>query len=185
MTIDPYADFRADGGPKEDAFAKLNELVVRLTQAEIDVANAQKALKTAQEQLRQLDEFDIPAYMDELGLSDFTTKAGVKIEVKSTIRASIGKRKAEAYAWLLKNNHSGLIKRTVMVAFNAAEGKSAEALLKELVERNLGAGAKQEMKVEAASLTAWARRQLKDGHEVPADIFGIYDQRSTKVTLPE
>lgn len=184
MTKDPYADFRVDGVPTVSVFAKLDELVKQLTQAEKDVAVAEAALKKAQEVWRQLDEFDIPEYMDELGLQEFTNKAGIKIEAKSTVYASIGNRKAAAFAWLIKNKHSALIKRTVLVAFNTHEGKDATALLEELQKRNLGAGAKQEMKVEAASLTAWARKQLKDGHEVPADIFGIYDKRSTKITLP-
>jgi len=182
--VDQFAEFRADEAPKEDAFKKLNELVQQLVGAERDVAMAEILLKKAQEKRRQLDEFDIPGYMHELGLKDFTNKAGVKIEVKSTIRASIGNRKAAAYAWLIRNNFSALIKRTVMVAFNTGESKSATELLEELKERNIGAATKEEMKVEAASLTSWVRKQLKDGKEVPADIFGIYDQRSTKITLP-
>jgi len=184
MAVDPYAEFRADEPPKDEAFAKLDELVKKLTQAEQDVVTAEAALKLAQKQLRQLDEFDIPEYMDELGLKEFTNKAGIKIEAKSTVYASIGNRKVQAFAWLIKHKHSALIKRNVVVAFNTTEGKNAEALLAEMKERNLGAGAKQEMKVEAASLTAWARRQLKEGQEVPADIFGVYEKRSTKITLP-
>lgn len=184
--MDPYAEFRADDTPKEEAFAKLDELVKQLTQAETDVAEAQAALKKAQEWLRQLDEFDIPEYMDELGLKEFINKIGIKIEAKSTVYASIGNRKAQAYAWFIKHKHGGLIKRNVTVAFNTAQAEDAKALFEELNGREglVTAGVKQEMKVEAASLTAFVRKQLKAGNEVPADIFGIYDKRSTKVTLP-
>lgn len=181
---DPFAAFRADETPKEEAFAKLSQMLSDLAEAEKAVAEAEVALKKAQERRRQLDEFDIPSYMDTLDLKEFTNKSGVKMEIKSTVRASIGSRKVQAFAWLIKNGHSGLIKRTVMVAFNANEGEDAEKLLAELREKNLGAGAKQEMKVEAASLTAWVRRQLKAGSEVPPDIFGVYEQRTTKITLP-
>lgn len=186
IAVDPYAEFRADDTPKEKAFAKLDELVKQLTQAEKDVAEAQVALKKAQEKLRQLDEFDIPEYMDELALKEFTNVAGIKIEAKSTVYASIGNRKAAAYAWLIKNKHGGIIKRNVTVAFNTSQAEDAKALFEELNGREglVTAGVKQEMKVEAASLTAFVRKQLKAGNEVPADIFGIYDKRSTKVTLP-
>ncbi len=183
-TNDPFAEFRADDAPSDAAFKRLSELVKQLTQAEEDVANAQQVLKSAQERLRQLDEFDIPEYMDEVDLKEFVNKAGIKIEARSTVYASIGNRKAQAFAWLIKYKHSAMIKRTVSVAFNTAQGRDADKLLKEMIERDLGAGAKQEMKVEAASLTAFVRRELKAGHEVPADIFGIYHKRSTKITLP-
>ena len=186
MVEDIFAGFRADEAPKAEAFAKLDELVKQLTQAEADVAEAQAALKQAQERVRQLDEFDIPEHMDSLGLKEFTNRAGIKIEAVSTIRASIGDRKAQAFAWLIKNKHGGLIKRNVVVAFNTTQAKDAQALLKELQERDAlnAAGVKGEMRVEAASLTAFVRKQLKAGKAVPHDIFGIFDHRSTKVTLP-
>ncbi len=183
---DIFADFREDDEPKEAAFKKLNDLVKQLTQAERDVVEAEIKFKEAQARLRQLDEFDIPGHMDALGLKEFTNQHGVKIEARTTVYASIGNRKAKAFAWLITNQHSALIKRTVVVAFNTKQGKDAEALKKELLERdNLhAAGIKQEMKVEAASLTAFVRKQLKAGKEVPSDIFGIYEKRSTKITLP-
>lgn len=186
-SVDVFADFRADDGPKEGAFKRLDELVKQLTQAEADVVKAQVDLKKAQARVQKLDEFDIPEYMDELGLQEFTNKrTGIKIEAKSTVYASIGNRKAQAFAWLIKNEHGALIKRNVTVAFNTAQGANAEALLKELVERDDldAAGVRQEMKVEAQSLLAFVRRQLKAGLEVPVDTFGIYNRRSTKITLP-
>ena len=70
--IDVFAEFRADDGTKEGAFKRLDELVKQLTQAEADVAEAQIDLKKAQGRLQKLDEFDIPDYMDELGLKCVT-----------------------------------------------------------------------------------------------------------------
>ncbi len=186
MAKDIYEEFRTDEEPKEGAFKRLNELVKLLTQAEKDVIKAQQDLKSAQGRLQKLDEFDIPEYMDELDLKEFVNRAGIKIEAKSTVYASIGKRKAQAFAWLIKNEHGALIKRNVMVAFNTSQAEEANVLFAELLGReDLDAsGIEQDMKVEAASLTAFVRKQLEDGQEVPADIFGIYNKRSTKVTLP-
>jgi len=184
--VDIFQDFRTNKGPKESAFKKLDELVKQLTQAEADVEKAQDDLKKAQARLKQLDEFAIPEYMDEMELKEFTNRAGIKIEAKSTVYASIGDRKVKAFAWLIKNNHSALIKRSVAVAFNVAQGDEAKALFKELLEREglESSNIKQDMKVEAQSLVAFVRKQLKEGKEVPADVFGIYNKRSTKITLP-
>jgi hypothetical protein len=49
----------------------------------------------------------------------------------------------------------------------------------------VGNAVKQDMKVEAASLTSFVRKELENGKEVPRDIFGIYEQRSTKIKTPQ
>jgi len=182
---DPFAAFRADDVPQEHAFAKLDKLVKDLTEAEKDVTKAETALKKAQAAVKQLDEFDIPEHLDTLGIKEFINKAGVKVAAVSTIRASIGNRKAAAFAWLINNKHSALIKRTVSVAFNTLQGADAKKLVKEINERDdMTADVKEEMKVEASSLTAFVKKQLADGKDIPHDIFGIYEQRATKITLP-
>jgi len=185
MVKDPFKDFRADDAPSEEAFKQLNDLLKQLMRADEEVAEAQAALKKAQEKQRQLDEFDIPAYMDSLGLSQFKNTAGVEIEVESKIRASIGNRKIEAFKWLLDNKHGGMIKRSVVVAFNVKQGKDAEKLLNELRKRKVGVAVKQELKVEPATLTSFVRRELEAGREIPREVFGVYEQRSTKITMPQ
>jgi hypothetical protein len=181
---DQFAEFMEDETPKETAFAKLNELFARLKAAEDEVELCEHRLKQAQKAFQQLNEFDVPAYMDELDIQEFTNTDGFKFEAKSTIRASIGKRKAQAHAWLINNGHGGLIKRTVSVAFNVDQGPDAEKLLKDLRKKDVGAGAKQDMKVEPQTLVSWVKKRLEAGDAVPADIFGIYAQRSVKITPP-
>lgn len=182
---DPFADFRVEDKIEDDAFKKLDKLLKSLVQATKKVAEAEQVLKDAQAKHRQLDEFDIPNYMDSIGLKEFTNRRGIKIEACTTIRASIGKNKVPALAWLIKNKHGAVIKRTVAIAFNVTQGAEAAKLLKEMTKRNIGAGVRQEMKVEAATVTALVRKRLKAGKKVPADIFNVYSQRSTKVTVPQ
>lgn len=185
MGKDPFQDFRGEDVPQEEAFKRLDDLIRDLIKAEKELADAQEAVVKAQKKVRQLDEFDIPSYMDSLGLTQFKNKAGVEIEVESKIRASIGSRKAEAFKWLLANKHGALIKRSVQVAFNVKQGRDAEKLLKELRKRNVGVGVKQEMKVEPATLTSFVRKELEAGREIPREVFGVYEQRSIKITTPQ
>lgn len=181
MTImnDPYQNYRTSEKPTDDAFVLLDQLLDNLENAEDEVKQAELNLKKAQEKVRTISEHDIPEYMDTLGLEDFTTKSGKRVRVISKIRASIGSRKAAAFKWLIDHGHGGLIKRTIAVAFNRDQQQDAEALLEDLQGRF--AGAKQDMKVEAATLTAFVKEQLEQGVPIPHDTFGIMEQKLTKV----
>jgi len=181
---DLFAQFRTEESPAESDLARISELATALEAAQVKVAKVEKELKDAQEVERQISEKDLPTLMDSLKLAKFTTSGGVSIEVDTIIRASIGKRKAEAHAWLEENGHGALIKRTIEVAFNREDGDKAKILLEEL-EGEGYAGVKQELKVEPATLTAWVREQLEAGQTVPADIFGIFEQRIARVTRSE
>jgi len=183
MAKDPFADFRVENKPGEEAFAKLDTLIQQLIKAEEEVEKAEETLKKAQAAKRQLEEYDLPEFMVSLGLEEFTSTAGLKVEVVKKIRASIGDRKAKAFKWLTDNGHGGLIKRTVQVAFNTGQEEAAKKLLKELRERGVGVAVKQEMKVEAASLTAFVKAQLEAGSDIPQDTFGVFEQKFAKISL--
>ncbi len=181
---DPFAEFRVDNKPSAETFAKLNEMVRALVKAELDVAQAEEVLKEAQARKRQIEEFDIPEFLEELGLASFKTTDGIEIEVEEKLRASIGNRKAEAYKWLLDNGHGAIIKRTVQVAFNTDQGEEAQDLLAKLEEGGY-AGVRQDMKVEPATLTAWAKEQLEQGVDIPEETFGIFRQKFAKIKRAE
>ena len=181
---DPFAEFRTDNKPSAETFAKLNEMVRNLVKAEIDVATAEETLKEAQGRKRQIEEFDIPEFLEELGIASFKTVDGVEIEIDEKLRASIGNRKAEAYNWLLENGHGAIIKRTIQVAFNTDQNKEAQELLAEL-EGEGYAGVRQELKVEPATLTAWAKEQLEQGVDLPEETFGIFRQKYARIKRTE
>jgi len=182
---DVFADFRENEKPSEELFAKLDELVTKLMTAQKAVADAEDVLKKAQDAERTLREHDLPEFMDKLGMEEFTTKSGLKIKIKTKIRASIGNRKVAAYAWLEKNGYGNLIKRTVKVAFNRDQGDEAEELMKTLRDdpESRFAGVAQDLKVEAATLTSFVKEQLEAGKDIPQDIFGVFEQKSAMIEI--
>lgn len=183
QTQDPFASFRTDDAPTDDGMARLDELLDQLERAESDVVQAEMVLKQVQRARDTLAEQTIPEFMsDNLGLEEVKTKDGLKVKIKKTIRASMGKRKSEGLAWLEKHGHGGLIKRTLSVAFDRDEQSNATALAQQLQEEY---DVKQEMKVEASTLAAFVREQLEAGVDVPSDIFGIFEQRKVQVTRPK
>ncbi|MCK5131684.1 MAG: hypothetical protein KAR40_05975 [Candidatus Sabulitectum sp.] len=179
---DMFADFKKDEAPANADMAKLESLVDDLLDARRAVDDAEKALKAAKKVHQQLEEFDLPTHMvDVLGLGEVTTRKGIKVSIKKQIRASIGNRQAQAYPWLVENGYTNLIKRTVLVAFNPDQGEEAHELADDLADRF--AGVKEDMKVEAATLTAWVKKQMAAGVEIPQDIFGVFEQRKAVVKV--
>jgi len=180
---DPFAGFRDNDAPTNDGMAKLDTLIQELQDSEASVLAAESALKYAQAIRDTLVEQTIPEYMaDELGLEEVKTRAGLMVKVTKSIRASMGKHKSQCLAWLEKNGHGGLIKRSVAVAFNRDEQESAAALAAKL---STDYDVRTDMKVEASTLAAFVREQLEAGIDVPSDIFGIFEQRKVKVTRPK
>jgi hypothetical protein len=185
MGADPFEGFRVEETPSDDVFARLTEMVKNLESAQEAVILCGQMLKTAQEAERQIREHDLPTFMrDTLGLTTFTTNDGLTVEVETKIRASIGDRKIEAFAWLVTNGHGALIKRTVEVAFNREQAKLAEELCLELSQQE-NAGVRQTMKVEPATLTAWVKTQLEEGNPIPMDLFGVFEQRYANIRRAE
>lgn len=183
--MDPFAEFRTEKKAGAEDFKKLADLLDALVASERAVEDAEQKLKAAQEQHRQLSEFDIPEFMEELGLKQFTTEKGLRVGIDERIRASIGNRKVAAFKWLIDHGHDSLIKRTVSVAFNKGQEEAATELLRKLREEKVGAGVKQELKVEPATLVAFVREALAAGIAIPRDVFGVFEQRFAKIEMPQ
>ena len=180
---DPFAGYRTDDAPTNSGMAKLDVLIEELHRAEQDVLSSEVALKKHQAIRDTLSEQTIPEFMeDDLGLEEVKTRAGLKVKVTKTIRASMGKRKSEALAWLESNGHGALIKRTLAVAFNRDEMEGAAELANRLKDDY---DVRTDMKVESATLAAFVREQLESGVDIPSDIFSVFEQRKVKITSPK
>lgn len=182
MSSDPFAQYRVDDAPTTDneEMQRLSDLVQKLREVGEATAEAEAALKRLQDEKRRLEEFELPELMDSLGLAEFRDRSGLHVRVTRQIRASIGSRKAEAFAWLENNGYGALIKRTVEAAFGREQAEDAKRVLTTL-QREFGGNVRQQMKVEPATLTAFVREQLAEGKEIPADVFGIYEQRCARI----
>lgn len=142
-----------------------------ICQDKVSVLEAQ--LKAAKEELRLLQEQELPGLMDAAGLKLFTLTSGAKFEVKDIVEGSIPKDNAEpAFDWLRKHGHAGLIKRTVSVPFSREEQERAQKLIALLVKSKIAFEDKQQ--VHHSTLAAWAREMLKQGKPFPNDLLGLF-----------
>ena len=177
---DDYSAFTIDETLDAGKLASLSNLVDHQLDEEMEVARLEGLLKDTQERLRDVAERQIPDLMDEIGLDTITTSAGLKVSVKTTLRASVPVAQRDtAWDWLDAHGHGGMIKRSVQVAFNRDQESAADELVDGL--RSKFPNVKTERKVEPSTLKAFIREQLEEGNEVPMELFGAFEQRRAKI----
>lgn len=160
--------------------SRLATLAEEQAKAEAEVARLEAELAAAREVARDFAERQVPELMDSIGIAEFKTSTGLKIEVVETIRAGIsGVNAPRAFAWLRENGNAALIKRTLSVAFGKGQDADAESLAKELEAKGLDADDKTS--VHPSTLAAFVREKLRDGQEIPLDLLGVHRQRVSKI----
>lgn len=169
--------------PSSDDLANLATMANELHLAMLEVEQAEASLKEKQAAVTKLSEVDLPELMDRIGMSEFTLKNGMKLQVEQKVRAGIkDANKDDAFQWLEKNNLSGAIKRSVEVFFNAGEESRAKALIELLGEKGYQQ-LLEEKWVEPPTLGKIVRDLIEQKVTFPRDLFGVYEFR--KASLKE
>lgn len=143
------------------------------------------AVKSTKEQLRRLEEEDLPNMMNEIGLSRFETQDGqLKINLQNFYRGHISKEKQpEAFAWMRKEGHGDLIKNEVKTTFGKGEDASAMNIKKYLNEKGISFTDKES--VHPQSLNAFIREQTEKGKALPHDLLGVHIGQIAKIKRGE
>lgn len=179
-----YGEYGGQDGPKSSGeLAQLSDLAEQARQAEYAVEEAQRELKRLQGIHQSLVETQIPTLMEQVGMEKFSTSSGLNIEIRESIRASLGSgpEKDRNLDWLEKSGHEAIIKLAVSVAFGRgdAEREKAKALATRLREE--GVDAIFDRKVEPSTLSALIRELLEEGRPVPEEAFHVFRQRVAKI----
>ncbi len=164
-----------------DGLARLTNLAEEQARIEAEIKGLEVQMDRKRSELKEIAERQIPELADSLNIAEFRTASGLKIEIAETIRASIPVALAQsAYAWLRERGHSAMIKRTLSLAFGKGEDEKAEKLKAQLTADSFELDDKTA--VNAQSLAAFVREKLRNGEEIPLDLFGVHRQRVSKIT---
>jgi hypothetical protein len=152
---------------------KLAELLLA-ARKHLEAVEAQ--LKTAKEDVRRLEQEDLPELMQELGLETFKLTTGELIEVKQDIECGISEeRRARAHAWLTDNGFGGLIKTEVVAKFGRDERDAAVAAAEQI-------GGEMVERVHPSTLKSFVKEQMEAGRAIPFDLFAIHPFNRVKIT---
>lgn len=133
-----------------------------------EVERLEGELERAQNDLRRVEQEDLPELMREVGMQSVRLADGSTIEVVDEVSCGITEAKRhDAHRWLEANGFGGIIKTEVVVGFGRGEHEAAAACAESvggaLVER-----------VHPSTLKAFIKEQMAAGRAVPFDLFGVH-----------
>jgi hypothetical protein len=136
----------------ENTLTELGQLVERMEGFGKTAAEHEEKAKNYRGYERELREVIIPNLMESVNQPLLRTHSGEMIELTEQVFAKIpANRKPEAFQWLRDNDEAGMIKEELVTS------------------------------VHPQTLKAWARGKLKEGVELPHDLFGIYVKKVAKI----
>jgi uncharacterized small protein (DUF1192 family) len=145
--------------------------VIAAKEAEIETLEA--TLKETKKQLLKLTDEDLPAMLQEMGLSKFSLDDGSEVSVKPTYGASIKVDNREAaFSWLREHGYDDIVKNSVFCSFGRGDDEMALQFTR-LAEQQ-GLTPEQKTEVHPQTLKAWVKERVESGDEFPMELFGAF-----------
>lgn len=161
----------------------LKAMAGRAVELQRTVNEIEAMLKEHKRELHDLTTRVLPDTMAEVGLEDFTTSGGDKIEVKDFVSGTLPKdeRREAAIAYLEEVGAADIIKHRFQADLGRGEHNAAGEIRNQLQE--LGVSYSEKEDVHPQTLAAFARERLRNGEEVHLELLGLYAGRAAKVKL--
>jgi hypothetical protein len=178
--------------PDDASVTLIATLIARQIALENEVALKEADLALTVAKLRQVEERDLPAAMEDAGVERFTAAGGYEVILRPRYVASISsewdnERRDRAFSWLEQNGSGSIIKRDVTVQF----GRNANVYVEQLDEFLDGKDwrgkfkIKERMYVEPSTLGALVRERVESGRDVPMETLGAHILTKAKITRPK
>ena len=162
-----------DSDVTNDELANVSSLAQKQINLTNEVSQIEDMLKAKKEELRLVQEQELPDALSEVGLTQIVLSSGEKISLSEFYSAHISKaNQQQAYQWLIENGHEGIIKNEVSLKFNRGESQLVDETVLALKSRGLSPEVKQS--IHPSTLKAFVKEQLTTGNDIPTEPFGIY-----------
>lgn len=169
----------------DDVTARLNRAAEDMFEAARRVAEKEDELKKAKQAFNDLADRRVPELMTEAGYDQggkHKVREGLEVQLVDRIRASIPvARRPEAYRWLDDHGHGGMIKRSFEIKFSKDQEKLARKFAADLKRRKIQLPCERKDKVEPQTLLSFVKESLREGMDLPLDLFGVHQLPSTKI----
>ena len=155
------------------ALKTIAELAEKIQSQEQQVADTEEKLKKQKEELRNLQNEELPSLMQELGFKKFELEDGSSVNIKEIYAGSISQaNKEKAFNWLRQNKFDDIIKNTVTTAFGKGEDTAAQNFMD--IAEQAGYTPVQKTEVHPQTLKAFIKERVEGGDEFPMELFGAY-----------
>jgi nitrogen regulatory protein PII-like uncharacterized protein len=136
------------------------------------VTDLENALSTLKEELRRVQEEDLPMAMAEAGgLTSMKLDDGATVTIKQDMTVGIkAEDKPKAYKWLEDHQYGAVIATSVTAEFSKGDMEKAQKLLTKLANDKYTVTLSRA--VHWQTLKALLLEQTKAGKKIPLDLFG-------------
>lgn len=141
-------------------------------------------LKEFNAQYRALMDIEIPATMEDAGITKLTLASGHEVAITEEMNAGLtGKYKEPALKWLRKNGHRALITNEVIVDIPKGKDAKTRALIASI--KKVGYAARRQETVHTGTFKATVRADIAKGKDVPMSEIGVTTWTTTKIKSPK
>jgi ABC-type transporter MlaC component len=132
--------------------SRITNLVALAKRLQAELKEQQAHADQTERDLKDVTDRQLPAVLDELGMSDATLADGTRVSIQRIVQAHISEaNQAAAYKWLADNGLGDLVKERTTIS------------------------------VHPSSLKALVRERLELGQDVPSELFGVFQFITTKI----
>ena len=179
-----------DVAPASNSLGALTELGQRMYDLEKEIEQIEITLKKKKQEYKIISEEELPDLMSELNSQAFAlgngqgvylhefmshslpTKTAIVRQKDEGLKNELMVRRQKCFQWLRENTAESLIKNTVKVNFDRKEDEQCRQFTKEISDR--GINYSLEETVNSKTLSNHFDGMLKEGKELPTDLFKIY-----------
>ncbi len=160
---------------------RLVSLSNSMTQKERRVEELEEELRTAKQELRDIQEEQIPDVMMELGVSEVTLTDGRKLTIKEDLHAKIAdKNRQEAHAWMVEHGYGDIIKNQVVVNVETGNQESLNSLLG-ILNNNAYEDYSLKNNIHFQTLKKFVKENIEAGVDIPLNLFGVFMSKKAQI----
>lgn len=167
-----------------DALARISQLAHLMVKQRKRHERLLAAADAAKRRLDRTEREDLPALMQEFGITELKLSDGSTVSVVPDVICGIPEAKRPAAAeWLRANGFGGLLKTQLTVAFERGGSDEARRVAGRLHDE-LGIDAQVAEAVHPQTLKSFVREQLAQGRSLPEDCFTVLSFNRANLKLP-
>jgi|19_taG_2_1085344.scaffolds.fasta_scaffold05962_3 hypothetical protein len=152
-----------------------------MTEKERKVEELEEELRRAKQDLRDVQEEQIPDIMMELGVTDVTLSDGRKLTIKEDLHCKIAdKNRKEAHDWMIENGFGDIIKNQVVVNVETGNQEALNSLLG-VLSSNQYEDYSLKNNIHFQTLKKFVKENIEAGVDIPLNLFGVFMSKKAQI----
>ena len=152
-----------------------------MTEKERKVEELEEELRRAKQDLRDVQEEQIPDIMMELGVTDVTLSDGRKLTIKEDLHCKIAdKNRKEAHDWMIENGFGDIIKNQVVVNVETGNQEALNSLLG-ILSNNQYEDYSLKNNIHFQTLKKFVKENIEAGVDIPLNLFGVFMSKKAQI----